>query len=211
MKKLEIILVIITLIALFMKYSLMPLGSSITSVTLILISLLYFPFGFAFLNKISLRKIFNKDAFKDVTSMRMIVSIGVGMSLSAIYIGILFKLNSWQGANSNLIAGLVTLAIILAIAMFRKVKLKEENNFFMFSRIVILCILGIIFLISPNLPIERIRYGNHPAYIKALEDYLNHPDNPKFKETEHLEYLRATLSKDDFDLYLKYENKTKTH
>ncbi|MFA6201440.1 MAG: hypothetical protein WC679_13645 [Bacteroidales bacterium] len=208
MKKPEIILVVITLIALFMKYLLIPWGSSITSVTMILLSLFYFPFGFAFLNKIPLRKIFKKDAYKGITTMRMIGSIGVGMSLSAIYIGILFKLNSWPGANHDLIVGLATLVIILVIALFRKAKLKEANYFFMFSRIVILSILGIIFLISPNLPIERIRYGNHPAYIKALENYLNHPDNPELKEKEHTEYLRATLSKEDFDMYLKYENET---
>ncbi|MHB9140986.1 MAG: hypothetical protein ACYC25_03830, partial [Paludibacter sp.] len=84
MKKPEIILVVITLIALFMKYLFIPWGSSITSVTMILLSLFYFPFGFAFLNKIPLRKIFKKDAYKGITTMRMIGSIGVGMSLSAI-------------------------------------------------------------------------------------------------------------------------------
>jgi len=208
MKKLEKILMIIMLIAFVMKLSLMPGGSSIASISMVLLSLIYFPFGFAFLNKIPLQKIFIKDAYKGMTSTRIICTIGVGLSFSAICMGILFKLNSWPGSNQDLMIGLVTLAIIIVIALFRKIKLKYENNSLMLSRIVILSVLGIMFLISPNLPIERIRFHDHPDYIKACEDYLNNPQNQELKEKEHIEYLKATLSKENFVLYMKYYNKT---
>ena len=204
MKKLENILLIIMLIAFVMKLSLMPGGSSITSISMVLLSLIYFPFGFAFLNKIPLQKIFKKDAYKGMTSTRIICTIGVGLSFSAICMGILFKLNSWPGSNQDLMIGLGTIAIILIIALFIKIKLKYENNSLMLRRIVILSVLGIIFLISPNLPIERIRFGNHPNYIKACEDCLNNPQNQILKEKENVEYLKATLSKENFDLYMKH-------
>lgn len=209
MKKLEKILIIILLIAIVMKLYLMPGGSSIAEISMVLLSLIYFPFGFAFLNQIPLRKIFSKDTYKELTSMRFICAIGVGISLSAICIGILFKLNSWPGSNRDLIVGLLTLIIILVIALFQKIKLKQEKYFFMFRRITILSILGIIFLILPNLPIERIRFGNHPDYIKAREDYLNNPQDPVMKEKEQFEYIKATSTKEDFKMYLKFENKTK--
>jgi len=208
MKKLENILLIIMLIAFVMKLSLMPGGSSITSISMVLLSLIYFPFGFAFLNKIPLQKIFKKDAYKGMTSTRIICTIGVGLSFSAICMGILFKLNSWHGSNQALIIGLVTLAIILVIALFGKIKLIYGNNSLMLRRIGILSILGILFLTSPNLPIERIRFHDHPDYIKACEDYLNNPQNQKLKEKEHIEYLKATLSKENYVLYMKYYNKT---
>ena len=208
MKKLEMILVFTILIAIVMKLSLMPGGSSIASISMILLSLIYFPFGFAFLNQISLQKIFIKDAYKGMTSTRIICTIGAGLSFSAICLGILFKLNSWPGSNQDLIIGLVILVAILALALIRKIKLKYENNSLMLRRIVILSILGIIFLTSPNLPIERIRFHDHPDYIKACEDYLNNPQNQKLKEKEHVEYLKATLSKENFDLYMKYYYKT---
>ena len=208
MKKLEMILVFTMLIAIVMKLSLMPGGSSIASISMILLSLIYFPFGFAFLNQIPLQKIFIKDAYKGMTSTRIICTIGAGLSFSAICLGILFKLNSWPGSNQDLIIGLVILVAILALALFRKIKLKYANNSLMLRRIVILSILGIIFLISPNLPIERIRFHDHPDYIKACEDYLNNPQNQKLKEKEHVEYLKATLSKENFDLYMKYYYKT---
>jgi hypothetical protein len=208
MKKLELILAIITLIAIAMKLSLMFGGSSLASITMILLSLIYFPFGFAFLNQIPMRKIFIKNAYKAMTSMRIIYAIGVGLSFSAICLGILFKLNSWPGSNQNLIVGLVLLVIILVISLFRNIKFGYENNSFIFRRIGIISILGIIFLILPNLPIERIRFGNHPDYIKACEDNLNNPQNPELKEKKYIEYQKVTRSKDDFDMYMKYYNKT---
>ena len=208
MKKLEKILVLLMLLALVMKLSLIPGGSSIASFSMVLLSLIYFPFGFAYLNKIPLQKIFIKDAYREMTLTRIIWTIGIGLSFSAICMGILFKLNSWPGSNQDLMIGLVTLAIIIVIALFRKIKLKYENNSLMLSRIVILSVLGIMFLISPNLPIERIRFHDHPDYIKACEDYLNNPQNQELKEKEHIEYLKATLSKENFVLYMKYYNKT---
>jgi hypothetical protein len=208
MKKLEKILVFIILLAMVMKLYLMPGGSSIAEISMVLLSLIYFPFGFAFLNQISLRKMFRMDAYKELTTMRLICTIGVGISLSAICIGILFKLNSWPGSNRDLIVGLLTLIIILGVTLFRKINLKQKIYFFMFRRIAILSILGIIFLILPDLPIERIRFGNHPDYIKALEDYLNHPQDSVKNEKEKFEYIKATSTKEDFKMYLKYENKT---
>ena len=209
MKKLEKILVFIMLIALVMKLYLMPGGSSISEISMVLLSLIYFPFGFAFLNQIPMRKIFSKDAYKEQTTIRLICAIGVGISLSAICIGILFKLNSWPGSNRYIIVGLLTLFIIQGVALFRKIKLKQKIYSFMVRRIAILSILGIIFLILPDLPIERIRFGNHPDYIKACEDYLNHPQDAVMKEKEQFEYIKATSSKEDFEMYLKYENRSK--
>lgn len=196
------------MIAIVMKLSLMPGGSLLAAFSMILLSLIYFPFGFAFLNQIPLRKIFKKEAYKEMTAMRIICTIGLGLSFSAICIGILFKLNSWPGSNQDLLIGLVTLVIILLIALFRKINSRQRDYFFMYKRIAILGVLGIIFLLSPNLPIERIRFGNHPGYIKACEDCLNNPQNQEMKEKEHIEYLKATLSKENYDLYMKYYYKT---
>ena len=105
MKKLEKILVFIILLAMVMNLYLMPGGSSIAEISKVLLSLIYFPFGFAFLNQIPLRKMFRMDAYKELATLRLICTIGVGISLSAICIGILFKLNSWPGSNLDLIVG----------------------------------------------------------------------------------------------------------
>lgn len=206
MKILEKILMILMLIVIFMKLYLLSGGSSLASISMTVLSLIYFPFGFAFLGQIPLRKIFTKNMYKEMTLMNIISVNGTGLSLSFICVGILYKLNSWPYANEYIVFGLAGLVIILVVALFRKIKFKQEKYFFMYKRIAGLSILGMIFLISPNLPIERIRFGDHPDYIEALEKYLNDPQNPELYENEQIEYMKATLPKEEFELYLKYKS-----
>ncbi|HRZ42067.1 MAG TPA: hypothetical protein P5228_05120 [Bacteroidales bacterium] len=204
MKKLEKILGLVIIIALLLKLVLIPGGSILTVISLTILACIYYPLGFAFFNGIRLRAIFKKDSYKGVSALRIIGAIGLGMGLAAICIGILFKLQHWPGGDTNLIAGLVTTLIILIIALIKYLKSKSDYYKLIFSRIAIIGGFGLILAILPESTITKIQFRNHPDYIKAYEDYLKNPQNEELRKKEDVEYHRATMSDEEFDMYMKY-------
>ena len=60
-----------------------------------------------------------------------------------------------------------------------------------------------IFSIS-SLSLVKTQFRNHPQYIQAYELHEEDPTDPILIENLDLEYHRATLTKEDFENYLKY-------
>ena len=209
MRKLEKILGLVIIIAFVMKLALIPGGSILTVISLTILACIYYPLGFAFFNGIRLRQIFKKDSYKGITVLRIIEAIGVGIGLSVICIGILFKLQLWPGANTNLLTGLITTLIILIIALIRYLKSKSDYYTLIFKRIAIIGGVGLIFTFLPDLTITKIQFRNHPDYIKAYEDYLKNPQNEGLRKNMDVEYHKATMTDEEFNMYMKYQyNKT---
>jgi len=211
MKRLEKILGLVIIIALIMKLTLIPGGSILTVISFSILSCIYYPFGFAFFNEIRLIQILKKASYKELSALRIVGSIGIGMGLAAICIGILFKLQHWPGANTNLIAGLFTILIILIVALFRFVKNKDDFYKRIFKRIAIIGGFGLILSSVSELTITKIQFRNHPKYIKAYKEYIKNPQDKELRKKEDIEFHRATMSVDEFEMYMKYQNnKTKS-
>jgi hypothetical protein len=58
------------------------------------LTVIYYPFGFLFFNQIRLRDIFKRAAYKDTNAYKIIIAIITGLGFSTICIGSLFKLSS---------------------------------------------------------------------------------------------------------------------
>ena len=158
MKKLEKILGIVILISLIMKFSFIMGGDILAILSISLLTLIYYPFGFAFFNQIRLRRVFKKDSYKGISGLRIIGAIGVGMGLSPICLGILFKLQHWPGSNINIASGLVTTLIVLIIALIKFSKSKDNYYKRIFKRIAIIGGLGLLLTVLPELTLEKIQF-----------------------------------------------------
>ena len=91
MKLTEKILYALVLIALIMKFCLVPGGGVLFVLTMSSISIIYFTFGFIFFNGIRFRKIFKKEAYAETTPWRLVGAVATGLCLSELVIGILYK------------------------------------------------------------------------------------------------------------------------
>ena len=207
MIKLEKILGVTVLIALIFKFALIPGGSFLLVLSLFILSCLYYPMGFALLNQIAFTKILKKDSYKGLTAFKIIGSIGAGMAFSVVCLGILFKVQHWAGANTYLITGLVSILIVLAIALVKYYKAKQEFYIGILKRIAIIGALGLVFSFISELTIVKIQFRNHPNYVKAYEMYLDNPQNEELRQNLHIEDLRTKMSEQEVELYLKWEEK----
>ncbi len=117
MKKAEIILGIIAIAGIIMRLMAIPGGVILTLISLTVLSTLYYFLSFALLNGIRLRKIFKKESYAEINAQKIIAAILAGFSLSILTMGILFKIQSYPGANLMLIIGLVYIAIVALLSV----------------------------------------------------------------------------------------------
>ncbi len=144
---------------------------------LLLLSSLYFGLGFALFNNIRLRNIFKKESYKGISTLRIIGTIGAGIALSIIVIGVQFKFYSWPSRNQHLIIGLSLLAII-AIPVI--IKFITTNGLFyrnLLIRFFIIGSIGFIFLQVSSEELIEMKFKKYPDYIKAKKALLKDPQN----------------------------------
>ena len=201
MKRLEKILAILILIAFVLKLILVPFSGVLLTIFLLIIALIYYPFGFAFFNNIRLRNIFKKESYKGISVLHIIGAIVVGMALSVICVGILFKIQGYPMANFLLTDGLISSVIILIIGLIKYLKSKSSYYSFMLNRIAIIGGIGLLFLFISDLTLVKIQFKNHPDYVKAYQEYRTNPKTPESEKKLKMEYMRATLSEEGFRIY----------
>lgn len=177
MKKAELTLGILSLIAVGMNLLLVPGGSVWTVLTLSTFSMMYFYFGFALFNGIRLRGISKKDSYKGISTWRILGAAGAGVAISWMIIGLMFKFQSWRGAHFNLGFGLAALSLVTAIGLVKYAKSKSPYYTRIFKRVAIFGGLGLILLIVPKTSWVEFKYRNHPAYVDALKKAMADPDN----------------------------------
>lgn len=109
--KTEKVFVCITILGLILKYLNIPGGSPLLVVSLLTLTLLYFPFGFYFLSD---------KSFKINTG----ISVLFGWLLSVVFIGILFRVMHWPGSAAMAICGTIS---AIPLVMFSYMKYKKSN------------------------------------------------------------------------------------
>ena len=177
MKKAEIILGAIALIALALNLLLVSGGGVLTVLSLSTLSVLYMYLSFALFNGIRLRHIFKKDSYKGISTMRIVGAILTGLALSMTIIGLLFKFQSWPGATVNLAIGLLGLAIALIVVTIKYSKTKSDYYTKIFKRIAVFGGLGLILIILPKETWLELKYRDHPDYVEAVKKAMSDPDN----------------------------------
>jgi len=177
MKKAELILGGISLLAIVSQIFHLPGSGVITVLSISSLALLYMYLSFAFFNEIELKKIFKKQSYEGVSAMRIVGAIGAGFAITSLTIGILFKLQSYPGADMNLKIGLGGAVIVLSIGAFKFFKSKSEYYTKIFKRIAVYGGLALLILAMPSTMWTEIKYRDFPEYIKAVNAATADPYN----------------------------------
>jgi apolipoprotein N-acyltransferase len=123
----------------------MPGGGIFITLSLTILYCFYFLFGFALFNDIKFGNILKKDSYQGISALRMTGSIGTGWGLSAICMGILYKIQHWSGGGVMLSTGLVTMFVIAIISLIKFLRSKDDFYKTILIRIAIIGGLGLIF------------------------------------------------------------------
>jgi|GEM_PF-313366 hypothetical protein len=203
MKKAEIIIGIVGLLAIVMNLLLFTGATILTVLSLSLLSCFYMYLGFALFNGVRLSNITKKESYAGIGTPRTIGAVGTGLALSLTIIGILFKFQSYPGASFNLSIGLISLAVVTLVGLIKYIKTRSAFYIGIFKRVAIFGVLGLTFLYTPKTVIIDFKYRNHPAYLNALKLAMENPDNKELweKADEEREIL---YSGDDSTAIRKY-------
>ena len=187
--KVELTLLGIFIISIILLLISLPGGSMLMILSLGTLSFFYFYFGFAILNGITLRNIFKKKCYSGISSMRIVGAIGVGISLSMLNIGILFKLMSWPGSSFMLLVGLISISVFFAYSLIKIIINRSSFYANILFRTAFFGSIGLLLLILPSYTLSEIRYGkHHPEYIEALKALENDPTNTELQDNVTKEY-----------------------
>jgi hypothetical protein len=177
MKRAEYLLAILSIIALGLNLFFIPGSGFLTVFSLLMLSMLYCYLSFALFNDIRLRKIFKRNSYIDVSSLRILGAVCAGLTLSTTTIGLMFKFQSLPGAHFLLGAGLFGLLIVTFVGLIKYAKNKSSYYAGIFKRITIVGGLGLILMMTPKSIWIEIKYRNQPEYVDALKKAMADPDN----------------------------------
>ena len=186
MKKFEKILGLLAVISVILQFFSIPGSVMLLTFSMMLVAILYYPLGFIFFNNIPLRNVFKKEAYKGISTLKIVGTIGLGMGLSLLCIGILFKLNTYPFSSQNLGLGLFTTLIALLVVIYRLLKTKRSFYRELLIRIAIIGGIGLALLFVTDLSIAKIQFRNNP---EALERYKEHVKNREQQKTHNKENI----------------------
>jgi hypothetical protein len=189
------------LIALILKFNLISGGDIFLLWSILLVTILYYPFGFLFFNQIRLRDIFKKAAYKDTNMFKIVVAFIAGLGLAIICVGSLFKLLHFRGANEMLIVGLSTILAVSLLILASIIRKDKVYSTYILVRVWMIGGVGVVLLLFSELDLIKIQYRNHPAYIKAYAEYLRHPESEDAVRKKDMEGYKIILSEEEFKRY----------
>lgn len=128
MKKIEISLLALSILAFLFKLFHIPTADILLILSLTGLSCIYFYLGIAIFNNVPARKIFKSEAYKHISSSRSVGAILTGIALSMALIGIMFSLLHYPGAMVMLTAGFISMLVIFFIVLIKR--LKKDNTFY---------------------------------------------------------------------------------
>lgn len=190
MKKTELIIGAIALIALVLNLLMVPFSGLLTVLSLSLLSMIYMYFSFALFNGIRLRTIFKKSARQGVSNTRIFGSVLTGFALAMTTVGILFKIQDWPFGFLNLLIGLAGLAIALIVGAIGYSRTKSPYFTKIFKRIAVWGGLAVILLLIPKETFLELRYRSHPEYIEAVKQSMADPGNEALQDKVNEEHLK---------------------
>jgi len=151
MKKAEIILVIVSIIGLALKLFNIPFGGLVFLFSLLSLSLIYYPMGFAFFNSIQVQNVFKKESYAGIGWKRIVGAVAAGAVVSTLLIGVLFVIMHYPGGSYILIRGLIGAIVVSIVALVKNRKAKDEYYSLILSRMLFSGSMGIVLLLTTSI------------------------------------------------------------
>ena len=186
------LIVSLMLIRLFFAF---PYFNIIITLLILVLSMMYFGFGFALLNNVRLRTVFKKDSYKGISTLRILGGIFTGFILSFLSIYSLFKFQRWPFANQGLLISLCGLLPILAIVIYKSINSKNSYYSNFLIRLIILGVIGASLYFLSTEKILEMRNRDFPEYIEAEKKLMKDPENKELQQKAHEERMRMNTSK----------------
>lgn len=191
MRKTEIILLAIIFVSsIFILNGVTETTNTIVIFSSLLLAIIYFLFGFLLLNNKHIYKIFNKSTYENLSALKITMGAILGIILSNILSGLLFKLMLWPGANAMLmvsgltiILGLMFLVIVQLVT--RKIEFVHNLRYFIWM----VCFAIMCFM--PYRTLIEARYlEEYPDYSNAMSRYYenNTDENKHIFDVENQKY-----------------------
>ncbi len=181
----ELILVGIFVLGLLLNIFNIKIGT----ITLILagstLAMAYFYVSVVMFNKIPLRQAFKKDAYKGISIFRIIGSVGTGMALSVLVVGMVFKIMYWPNGDYMLLLGIVFCLISIVVSIIKYTSKRDIFYKRLLFRLSGWVVVGIILYVLPPYTLLNMKYKDHPAYREALINSIEHPED----EAIHQKYV----------------------
>lgn len=203
MKKIELFVAANIVLAIILKLQIVPGANTFTYVSLIVLAILYFPFGIAQLHGVPFKEALKRSSYKNIPLQQRLIALIAGFGLSCAVIGSMLKLQLIDDGNIVIMNGL---GILLPVLVIGEIGWRRTKSVF-FKRVIVRSSLifafGALFTIAPTSTINGIIFRNHPEYVKAYEMAKAEPGNTELEKKKELEYNRAVMKKEDFDKYLQ--------
>lgn len=176
MKLAEKIISITFLVGLLMIFYQITGGGLITTLSLVSISSIYMAFSLLLFNQLSIKELLQSGTLDKIGRLRIIGSILLGLSLSVLTLGILFKIQLYPGASAMLKLGLIGVSVALLIGAIKYIKSRDIFYKSIFKRIIIFGGIGLFFYLLPKANWLTIRFPDNPDYVQAV---INYDQNPR--------------------------------
>ena len=191
MRKTEIILLVVIFVSsILIINGVTEITNTIVVFSSMLLAILYFLFGFLLLNNKHLYKIFSKSTYQDLNALKITMGAILGLILSNILTGLLFKLMLWPGANAMLLVGGLTIILglmflVIVQLVTRKIEFIHNLRYFIW-----MVFFAIMYFMPYRTLIEARFLDKYPDYSNAMSRYYenNTIENRQIFEIESQKY-----------------------
>lgn len=193
MKKIEIVLIVMAILALLMKFAHFPGAEMLLLISFSLLAMAYMFLGFAFFSTSESSKLSESDSHKRTSTIRVIGSIGTGLALSFATQGILFKIQSYPGTLPLLSIGFLGLTVVAVISLI-KIR-KDTDNYYstILKRVVIFGILCAFLIFVPQNTWLNWKYPNSPEFVQAVLNAQANPSNEELWDKVEKERIKMEI------------------
>ncbi|MCZ4409953.1 hypothetical protein O3Q51_14120 [Cryomorphaceae bacterium 1068] len=186
MKRAEIILTSLVVIAMTMNYLKLPFNGVLSVLSITGLAVYYYPFFPLMVTGNSLKTLFSGTKSKSVLFMAFVTGIG----LSTLLVGLLFKIQLWPMGDTLLTVGLFSTVVLMAVNAFRFKKTAED----LFKGLLIRCAVAffvgaLAYLISNDALLEH-HFGDNPEYMEAYKEWTENPDDAEAIERLQREQMK---------------------
>lgn len=190
MKILEKFLGLLAITSVILKFFMVSYSGMVFSVCMTSIALLYYPLGFIFFNDIPLSKVFKKEAYKGKSTLKIIGALGLGLALSVLCNGILFKLEGFPMSGMGLKFGLFLTSAALLVVIYRLLRTKRSFYRELLNRIAIIGAIGLILLFVSDVSIAEVQFRNNPEGLKAYKEHMENVEKQKTEKKQFVPFER---------------------
>jgi hypothetical protein len=190
MKKFVTTCLILSLVGLILYSLFVPGGTVLLVISLLSLSTFYFYFGIVYFNNIPLKLIFKKEAYTEISTNRIVGSIILGISISTLIMGILFKILLWKGYSVMFYTGTVLFFKVLIAFIIVYFTNKSVYSKKILLKMRFLAIINVLLFIIPDLFFFEIRYRDYPNYVSAYKNAKLNSKSPYLWKIEEEEYQK---------------------